>query len=49
MNHKRKSRSKRLRLHRVKLAPWYRPLVAKGLPVKERRARHTEREQRDDL
>jgi hypothetical protein len=48
MHHKRKSRSKRPRLYRKKLCPWYWPLVAKGKQVAERRADRTEREQRSD-
>lgn len=48
MHHKRKSKSKRLRLYRKKLTPWYYPLVAKGKMVKERRANRTEKEQRSE-
>lgn len=49
MHHKRRSRSKRLRLYPKMMLPWYVPLVAKGKQVKERRIDRSEREQRAEV
>lgn len=37
MNHKRRSKAKRLRLQRIRVCPWYWPLVAKELTPVEKR------------